>query len=287
MNIKNRQGFTLIELLIVIAIIAILAALLLPALASSKRAAQRTQCINNLKQQVIAAIMYISDSQGQSLPIYTTANNNACWMGDLIGYEGNNGNVRICAVASNTNGPSNLKPAGACDSSWVWANSTPSIAGSYAMNGWLYSGDQSVIATYRNDISSSQAVSYEFGKESNIRSPVITPFAVDAVWVDMWPIESDPPGGDLYSGSDPGQSGIENPPELRRCVTPRHGWRNPSSAPQSFNTVNRLPGGVDVALMDGHVAQPQLEVLWGYNWHVGWTVPAHRPGSLFGVGSPP
>jgi prepilin-type N-terminal cleavage/methylation domain-containing protein len=64
-----RAAFTLIELLVVVAVIAILAAILLPALTASKEKAQQTYCINNQKQMGLAFFMYMDDHGGNVLPM--------------------------------------------------------------------------------------------------------------------------------------------------------------------------------------------------------------------------
>lgn len=61
-------AFTLIELLVVIGVIAILAALLLPALARAKDSARRTACANNLRQLRLATGVYTTDNLGQFPP---------------------------------------------------------------------------------------------------------------------------------------------------------------------------------------------------------------------------
>lgn len=62
---KRAGGFTLMELLVVIAVVGLLAALLLPALARSKRLAHRAACLSQLKQQGVAWRMYLDDHGGR------------------------------------------------------------------------------------------------------------------------------------------------------------------------------------------------------------------------------
>ena len=80
------HGFTLIELLIVIAIIAILASLLLPALQSAKRTALTAGCASNLRQMMVCALQYVGDTQYVTPAKSGGGNNDSLWERLILKY---------------------------------------------------------------------------------------------------------------------------------------------------------------------------------------------------------
>jgi prepilin-type N-terminal cleavage/methylation domain-containing protein/prepilin-type processing-associated H-X9-DG protein len=89
---SRYAGFTLIELQVVIAIIAILAAMLLPALNKAKHKALGIQCLSNHRQLTLAWLMYAQDV-GDKLPFSASNNPNDdpyAWVKGVMNFSGNN-----------------------------------------------------------------------------------------------------------------------------------------------------------------------------------------------------
>ena len=91
-------GFTLIELLVVMAIIALLAALLLPTLAMARQKGQQTACINNVRQLTLAVLMY-ADEHDDTLPPTASVDatgNEVDWPSLLDSYVGHVAKIHLC-----------------------------------------------------------------------------------------------------------------------------------------------------------------------------------------------
>lgn len=87
----ESRGFTLVELLVVVAVMAVLASMLLPAMTAAKAAARRAQCVDNLRQLGLAAQMYWDDNDDRTFRYLsgTTNGGRLYWFGWLkAGAEG-------------------------------------------------------------------------------------------------------------------------------------------------------------------------------------------------------
>jgi prepilin-type processing-associated H-X9-DG protein len=161
----------------------------------------------------------------------------------------------------------------------AWGSGTTS--GSYFLNGWIYtpgpvtSPNPAYWASTQTSVPSPAGF---FNKQDNIRYTSQTPMFSDGVWEDGWPN-----GG---SSAGPGDATVPNlfagvgngtPMMMRTCVA-RHGIGNPAAAPQNASASSPFPGGINMALADGHVEYAKLDTLWSaYYWHA-LSVPQKRPG---------
>jgi prepilin-type N-terminal cleavage/methylation domain-containing protein/prepilin-type processing-associated H-X9-DG protein len=256
---SGRQGFTLIELLVVIAIIAILAAMLLPALSSAKLKAKNIGCVSNLKQLAIANTIYVGDF-GKTVAYDTTQ----LWMVELGQYDGQANQARVCPVASNPTTRTVYSPQytyGTADQTWKWDPAGVTNLGSYALNGWLYTGNYNVTDLL------GLPNSWKYPNEATVNMPSITPILADAMWTDGWPTETEGPSKDLYNGNADVDMG--------RFTIARHGSRAPGAL--TIGSSVGIPGAINISFYDGHAATTKLAALWALNWHAGWVNPGAIP----------
>lgn len=239
-----------------IAIIAILAAMLLPALSAAKQKAKGIKCVSNLKQTCLAYVMYMQDNQ----KAIAYNNVNVLWMKTLIDYQSSVAAIRMCPNATDRGSLPTTVKEGDAKTPWYWNTvADPNLnTGSYAMNGWLYEWSASgSIATY---VSPADAGKF-YAKDTSITRPTDTPTFFDAIWPDAWPKITDQPATELSKGS----SNPSSTQGLGRCCIARHPLM---AATTSAN--KPVPGVITMSFADGHASPWKLQKIKDVTWHVGF-----------------
>ena len=223
---SRRKGFTLIELLVVIAIIALLMAILMPALAKVRKQAKAVTCQANLKQWGTVFSMYAGDHEG-----YFGAGTSSGYKGSKKEQKWPNwarkyykeGKLRLCPMANakfwNNNGvPSPEQSAFIAWGPWQQQTNpswngweTPGDSGSYGSNSWFYNdepvpGEES--KKWRN---------------INVPNPSTVPLFADNTHIGGYPEPTDDPpdfDGQWHSSNNEAPGGTTN--NMVRFVLNRH-----------------------------------------------------------------
>ena len=109
---ERRLGFTLIELLVVITLIAILAALLLPALSKARERSQGIVCLNNTRQLALAWMLYADDHNGRlaynlggdARRLTVAPRTNLNWVNGILNWELDNDNTNTATLTDSSLG---------------------------------------------------------------------------------------------------------------------------------------------------------------------------------------
>jgi len=279
------SAFTLIELLVVITIIAILAALLLPALSTAKLKALQVICLNNTRELAQMALIYQND-YGKGLP--HAAGGDPGWSRVLVWSDVSGvtvpdlPNVNICPLAKDL--PSGIqaepgwyaKNLGSAVNCWVVVGGDAGkiiyTTGSYAANEWFDATGISTVGIIGVGRMTSPG-NLGFPTADSVPYPAQTPLFADADWEYVTPQMGDLPS-DLFGSA----GGHEPDPSLAVVTIARHGSKPPVRAWSPVHPHEPLPRtwGVNVSFEDGHAALVKLPDLWTLTWNRTW-IPTSQP----------
>jgi prepilin-type N-terminal cleavage/methylation domain-containing protein len=252
--VMNRQrAFTLIELLVVIAIIALLLAILMPALQRVREQARARGCQSNMRQLCMAMNLYALDHDDLTMPF--THDPGEYWFHQMAPYLSERaykdnpedhieGGMRVafCPTTKRKDRTDNSF-YGSATLAWRFMGGE----GSYGLNLWLLPNEPEPL--YAQDFPKENY----FRKYSDARGDV--PLLGDSVWVGSWPFEDDEVPADVT-----GESGY-----------PGRGYPHGKGYFMGRFCLDRHKKGTNIGFVDTRVERVRLEDLWMLRWHKKFT----------------
>jgi len=225
---RNGKGFTLIELLVVIAIIALLMAILMPALNRVKKQAKAVACQTNLRQWALVFLIYMDENDGY----FAYGDSSGRWRWVLQAQHRDRKLSVCCPEASNPDrhtGTFGTWGAESLDADYV----AQQDYGSYGINRWVYNrkADQPQEGYF---------------KTRNVQGTNQIPLFLDCSWYGAGPLDYDYPPE--YEGHTESSTGHWRGDNMRRFCLNRH---------------NAATNG---AFLDFSVRRIGLKELWTSKW---------------------